>query len=201
MRVFSYKMSRDYGFAPNPFHGFCTLATCKPKIRSGAALGDIVVACGCRENGLSGRIICILRVTEKYSFQDYWDDPRFAKKQPFFKGSQSRAYGDNIYHRDESGDWIQELSHHSFPDGSVNENNLSRDTGSDNVLLSDDFTYFGRAAVPIPAHLRHCHGDDLYPDKVRDYRSRYSSAFVAAVNEWFENLPQRGYWGRPGAWS
>ncbi len=24
---------RDYGFAPNPFHGICTLATCKPVIR------------------------------------------------------------------------------------------------------------------------------------------------------------------------
>lgn len=28
MRCFSYIVARDYGFAPNPFHGFCTLANC-----------------------------------------------------------------------------------------------------------------------------------------------------------------------------
>ena len=29
-----YKMTHDTGFAPNPFHGVLTLATCKPKIRA-----------------------------------------------------------------------------------------------------------------------------------------------------------------------
>ncbi|WP_225761747.1 hypothetical protein [Acinetobacter sp. Marseille-P8610] len=33
MKIFSYVVSRDFGFAPNPFFNFCTLATCKPKIR------------------------------------------------------------------------------------------------------------------------------------------------------------------------
>ncbi|WP_164479392.1 hypothetical protein [Methylocystis rosea] len=200
MRVFSYKIARDYGFAPNPFHGVCTLATCKPRIRSSAQLGDIVVGCGCKKNGLLGRIICVLRVTGKCSFQDYWDNPRFTIKRPFFKGNQSRAYGDNIYHHDERGGWLQERSHHSFPDGSLNADNLARDTGCEHVLWSDDFTYFGRAAIAIPSHLRDFEGDDLYPN-VRDARSRYSSAFVAAVNEWFETLPERGCRGRPGAWS
>ena len=29
MNCFRYKMDHDYGFAPNPFHGFLSLATCK----------------------------------------------------------------------------------------------------------------------------------------------------------------------------
>lgn len=29
IRLFSYKQTDDTGFAPNPFHGVCTLATCK----------------------------------------------------------------------------------------------------------------------------------------------------------------------------
>lgn len=33
MRLFAYKMTHDTGFAPNPFWGYLTLATCKPKIR------------------------------------------------------------------------------------------------------------------------------------------------------------------------
>ena len=29
MRIYAYVVTHDNGFAPNPFHGFCTLATCK----------------------------------------------------------------------------------------------------------------------------------------------------------------------------
>lgn len=199
MRVFSYKIARDFGFAPNPFHGVCTLATCKPQIRTSAQPGDIIVGCGCKGNGLAGRVICVLRVSGKCGFQDYWDDPRFAMKQPFFGGSQGRAYGDNIYHHDENGRWLQERSHHSFPDGSVNEANLLRDTGSDNVLWSEDFAYFGRLAPLIPDHLRSFDGDDLYPTG-RSHRVAFSTAFVAEIETWFQLLPARGYLGRPAAW-
>jgi hypothetical protein len=38
--IFVYVVKHDGGFAPNPFHGFCTLACCKPKIRKGAKEGD-----------------------------------------------------------------------------------------------------------------------------------------------------------------
>lgn len=40
MKLFSYVVAREYGFAPNPFFGWCTLATCKPKIRVTAEVGD-----------------------------------------------------------------------------------------------------------------------------------------------------------------
>ena len=33
MTLYSYTVAADTGFAPNPFHGFCTLACCKPGIR------------------------------------------------------------------------------------------------------------------------------------------------------------------------
>jgi hypothetical protein len=35
--VYEYVMTSDSGFAPNPFHGTCTLACCKPKIRKSVA--------------------------------------------------------------------------------------------------------------------------------------------------------------------
>jgi hypothetical protein len=200
VRVFSYKMVRDFGFAPNPFHGVCTLATCKPGVRASAKPGHIVVACGSTGNGLPGRVICILRIAGKCTFQEYWEDPRFALKRPFFKGSLSRAYGDNIYHHDAEGRWIQERSHHSFADGTANEQNLHQDTGSDNVLWSDDFAYFGKTAPPIPNHLRDFGGDDLYPT-VRDYRANFSAGLVDAVDAWFRTLPRRGCLGRPVAWT
>jgi len=199
MRLFSYKIVRDYGFAPNPFHGTCTLAACKPQIRTAACPGDIIVGCGSAANKLAGKIICILRVTGKCAFQEYWDNPAFARKQPFFKGNQARAYGDNIYHRDSHGNWLQERSHHSFPDGAVNPENLRRDTGSDNVLWSNDFAYWGRDAILIPAEFRNFKGDDLYPNN-RAHRSRFNDGFVIALDEWFKKQPNRGYLGRPAAW-
>lgn len=35
---YSYVVARDFGFAPNPFNGFLTLATCKPKSENGLKL-------------------------------------------------------------------------------------------------------------------------------------------------------------------
>ena len=37
MRLFAYKMTHDTGFAPNPFWGWMTLATCKSQIRRNTA--------------------------------------------------------------------------------------------------------------------------------------------------------------------
>ena len=41
-RIHSYVVRYDSGFAPNPFYGYCTLATCKPNIRRSADIGDWV---------------------------------------------------------------------------------------------------------------------------------------------------------------
>jgi hypothetical protein len=199
MRVFSYKIARDYGFAPNPFHGVCTLATCKPQIRSSAKVGDIVVGCGSASNNLPGRIIFAMRVEGKCTFQEYWDDPRFARKRPFFGGNRKRAYGDNIYHHDGNGAWIQERSHHSFADGRLNQSNLDTDTGSDSVLWGCDFIYYGRDAPVIPPHLRSFAGDDLYPNG-RSHRVNFPDGMPEAVEQWFEGIANRGNQGRPIAW-
>lgn len=199
MRVYSYKITRDFGFAPNPFGGVCTLATCKPQIRTSAVEGDIIVGCGSAANNLTARSIFIMRVSGKLSFQQYWDDPRFREKRPFFKGSRCRAYGDNIYHHDDEGNWVQERSHHSFADGSLNESNLRTDTGSDNVLLGDDFVYYGRNAPLIPQGLRNFEGDDLYPT-ARSHRAKFSPALISEVDGWFKAIPVRGCIGRPTAW-
>lgn len=199
MRLFSYKLARDFGFAPNPFHGVCTLATCKPQIRAAASVGDIIIGCGSKTLRLEERILFALRVEGKCSFQEYWDDPRFMIKRPYFGGSQSRAYGDNIYRHGPTGAWIQEKSHHSLPDGAVNQLNLDRDTGADAVLWGHDFVYWGQDAIPIPGHLRAGNGDDLYPAG-RNYRSVFDDGFVSEVDSWFRGLNRRGRLGRPKSW-
>ena len=43
MKVYSYIVAYHSGFSPNPFHGVCTLACCKPMIRRSARVGDLIV--------------------------------------------------------------------------------------------------------------------------------------------------------------
>lgn len=149
--LYVYTITRDYGFAPNPFHGVCTLATCKPDVRAGAKIGDWILGVGgCNMKSASRKCIFLMKVTEKISFQEYWDNPRFSIKKPLRNGSSVRMVGDNIYHRDTDGNWMQEDSHHSNPDGTINIKNLKTDTNiSDKVLISDNFWYFGVDAITV----------------------------------------------------
>jgi len=154
MRLFSYVVARDYGFAPNPFHGWCTLATCKPKIRAHAAVGDWILGTGSKSAyDLAGHIIFAMRVDETCDFTSYWNDPRFARKRPVLNGSLKQMYGDNIY-RKVRGKWRQADSHHSLEDGCPNPRNINRDTSADRVLLSCHFVYFGENAPKIPKRFR-----------------------------------------------
>ncbi len=198
MTVWSYKISRDFGFAPNPFFGYCTVACCKPDIRQGAREGDLVFGCAAKALGIGEVLIFAMRVQEKVTFDEYWLDERFLKRRPVFSAGRARMYGDNIYHSDGAGNWVQEDSHHSLEDGSWNEENASRDLNSKFVLISQTFSYWGREAIEIPEHLRNFEGDDLYPH-VRNLRNSYSTAMQGAIGDWFNQLP-RGRLGRPISW-
>ena len=150
-RVFIYVVARDFGFAPNPFHGVLTLATCKPLIRRKAGTGDWVIGVGGSRLRATGRCIFAARVTDSKTFNEYWDDPAYQDKKPVRNGSRRMMVGDNIYYRHQATEtWHQEDSHHSNPDGSVNSHNRQRDTQTDRVLISQHFFYFGRHAPPVP---------------------------------------------------
>lgn len=151
MKGFSYVITRDYGFAPNPFGGYCTLATCKPVIRRIAYPGDIIFGYSPKSDG--NKLILAMKVTERISFNDYWNDPRFQYKKPVFNGSLVRTFGDNIYFFD--GDtWHQADSHHSLEDGNENYINLRRDTKSDSVLISTEYFYFGIDRIILPEQVK-----------------------------------------------
>lgn len=152
-KVYMYVVDRDFGFAPNPFHGFCTLATCKFGIRSTAKPDDWVIGMGGSRLKAPGRCIFAMRVTDKITFDEYWANPIYLDKKPIRNGSNKMMVGDNIYHRDATGHWQQADSHHSKEDGSVNSINLSKDTKTDKVLISRHFYYFGVGAPVVPPKL------------------------------------------------
>ncbi|MBB6487939.1 hypothetical protein [Rhizobium lusitanum] len=152
MSVYIYVVARDFGFAPNPFHGVCTLATCKPIVRRMAAEGDWIFGMGGTKLGAVGRCIFAMQVTECMQFDEYWADPRFKDKRPVRNGSRTMMLGDNIYHR-ANGQWQQLDSHHSRPDGSPDIHNIKTDTGTDRVLISKHFFYFGKDAPEVPKEI------------------------------------------------
>jgi hypothetical protein len=198
-KLHSYVVARDYGFAPNPFYGFCTLATCKPMIRKTAQIGDWVVGTGSKTRGRESNIVYAMRVTETMSFDQYWKDPRFQSKKPYLRGSKKQAFGDNIYHRDsKTRHWHQEDSHHSHPDGTPNKGNIANDTQADRVLISDDFVYWGGGGPKLLKKLRNHNGLDICGK--RGHKNAFPDKMIEEFIVWLRSLGQKGYCGEPLDW-
>lgn len=193
MNYYSYKITRDYGFAPNPFFGYCTLACCKPHIRKKAEIDDWIIGTGAKQNGLLNRLIFLMKVSSKISFEEYWNDKRFARKKPVINGSLVQIHGDNIYYK-ENGDWCQLDSHHSFHDGKLNEANLKQDTKGEYVLISNHFIYFGDKHIEV---------EDIYKplcSKLRDYYAIEDNVLAAEFIRELESKYALGIHGDPINW-
>lgn len=149
-KVYIYVVDRDFGFAPNPFHSVCTLATCKPTIRRVAREADWIIGMGGLRLKATGRCIFAMKVSGSLTFEEYWSNPLYKDKKPVRNGSQKMMVGDNIYHWS-AGSWQQLNSHHSYADGSPNLHNVTNDTKTNAVLVSDYFFYFGSTAIEIPS--------------------------------------------------
>lgn len=153
--AYIYVVDRDFGFAPNPFFGRCTLATCKPIIRRTAQIGDWVIGVGGTRLNATGKCIFAMQVTESVNFDQYWSSKQYIDKRPIRNGSNCKMVGDNIYRKDSgSNRWIQADSHHSLSDGRPNQKNIENDTQTDRVLISKNFYYFGKSAPSIDTYLR-----------------------------------------------
>ena len=101
-KLYSYVLREDTGFAPNPYHGFCTLACCKGPIRMRAVVGDWIIGTGSDARGKwhGNNISYAMRVTEVLTFDEYWRDGRFLAKRPNPDGDLKESCGDNIYRFD-----------------------------------------------------------------------------------------------------
>lgn len=151
--LYCYKMTHDTGFAPNPFHGVLTLATCKPTIRRCAEIGTWIsgwagVKVYTTENRKSfvdwnnQKLIFLARITDKMSIADYWH--QYPEKQPHCINGVFDM-GDNIYEPIGSTTFEQHKN-----GGGHNLNNKSHDLSGRSVLICKEFYYFGvENAIPI----------------------------------------------------
>lgn len=201
-RIYSYVVRYDSGFAPNPFYGYCTLATCKPDIRRGAKVGDWVIGSASNDRSIrrGGHLVYAMCVTETMTFDNYATDSRFEAKKPFRLGSRKQSCGDNIYFRyTPEHEWQQRDSFHSREDGVINPLHVARDTGENRVLISSDFVYFGGTGPVFPNNLRD--RDDKPLCKAGIGRSCFGDPqLVEALERWVRSFGVSGYQGPPYEW-
>ena len=149
-RIYFYKLTEDNGGAPCVTSDLLSLAICKPLIRKTAKEGDLIFGFGANslepDSRLAphNRLIYVARVTKKLPDGKYYKDPQFAQRE------------DCIYSPEGDGYVWKAGSLHHGPE------HLDRDLGKPcgysraNVLLSNDFRYFGKA------------GTDQFKRKFRD---------------------------------
>lgn len=202
MHCFRYRMDHDYGFAPNPFWGTLTLATCKAQIRKSKSLavGDWIVGMGSKAMGNEWKVVYVAQVDEIITFDQYWKDPRFQVKKANIKGSLMQMYGDNVYHT-VKGKVVQEPCAHS---NDANGKHKKSDISGKNVLLCKRFFYFGDQAFLLPEEFEYIGNTgnpratkykDLDDDRINSFITWLSAKYTTGIHgdpcNWKEfNLPK-----------
>ena len=199
--LLSYVVRYDSGFAPNPFHDYCTLATCKPRLRQHAKVDDWLVGTGSNARPIrrGGYLVYAMRVTEILDTEDYWADSRFQEKKPNLYGSWVAASGDNIYELLAPGTWRQLDSYHSNADGSSKIEHVMRDTSIERILISNDFLYFGGEGPQLPKRFLG-EGDFRVVCSHRNYRRVTDEVVISAFEQWLRSLRVAGFQGKPWDW-
>ena len=178
MKLFSYVVDHDNGFAPNPYYGVCTLAHCKFGVNGKknvvelAQKGDWVVGTGGRGKRSvgHGKLIYAMRVDEKLTLKKYYYDVRFQKKKRRKNGSYRQGQGDNL--------------------------NKAKHLRGRYVIISRRYFYFGRNAIKIPIRFRE-HPIHPLEKKGPGFRSRFNEKFVTSVVGWLNTSYRTGILGNP----
>ena len=169
--LYGYKMTHDTGFAPNPYHGVLTLATCKPLIRKWAREGywisgwtsNVVFDKEYKKHCFtddSQKLIYLAKVKKVITFDKYWNEDEKVyslKKQPTksIEGGKGcfKSCANIIVTKNDDisfcGDNIYEpdvnepsgFKQHENPHHGKKEQ--AHDLSGKHVLVCEDFYYFG----------------------------------------------------------
>jgi hypothetical protein len=134
--MYFYKLTADNGGAPCVQDGLLSLAICKPMIRVKAKRGDVIFGFAANSLDPNNPLIYIARISDNISKGAYYREHKFTRRGDCIyrwrKGHFERRK-DAKYHVDE-----RHLAH---------DLGMAPDYNRANVLLSDDFRYFGGAGV------------------------------------------------------
>ncbi len=195
-RLFSYKLANDSGFAPNPFHGFMTLANCKPQIRKSKKVGDWIAGFTSKQLDKDTaigkeKLIYLMLVTDKIDYDEYWNNPKYSCKKPSTEFEKNIGIaGDNIYMPDGSNGFIQIENKNHGKDA------ISRDLRGQYILVSEKFYYFGDSPIEIPKEFRpsipkgqssqgsRTHDNFLAENFINYIQSKYSEGIHSMPHRW-----------------
>lgn len=146
--LYSYVVDHDYGDAPNPYFGMCTLVKCKyskdgkrnnliesvyqncHEITGKKRKYDEIWVVGTggvdlTKSSGNGTILYLMKVDEAIKIEDYKKLPNYQCKKPDFRSEGIKRFGDN-----DSGKYGKY------------------------ALISHKYYYFGNNAIPIPQILK-----------------------------------------------
>jgi hypothetical protein len=175
VKVYSYVVEHDNGYAPNPYFGFCTLCRCKfqesaegrRNIVELAKEGDWVIGTGgaSKRSAGHGKLIYAMLVDEKLTRERYFSDSRFAQKKPMTTSAYEQTRGDNVRP-------CNDFEREQF------------------ALVSRHFYYFGTNAIDIPKEFN-------IEKKGPGFRNHFSPADIRRFIEWLERTNKPGKRGEP----
>lgn len=168
-QIFSYVVDHDYGFAPNPEDGLCSLARCKygspekANLVEKAKVGDWVIGTVGKKNAngniIVGGLLYAMKVTEKITLDE------FVRRYPNRRDAQ-------------------------FQGGCDQETLAGRF-----ALLSDTYFYFGNKAISLddlPQYAAH-----PIAKKGPGYRRDFDEAYVQLLEAWLLAHYRVGKIGEP----
>lgn len=208
MKLYSYIVTHDTGFAPNPFWGFCTLACCKPDIRR--VLGknfqpeeDYWIV-GLSSKAKGNKIIYVMKVTDVVRFDEYFNNKKYEAKKPDLTKKELIYWrGDNIYQPLGNGEYKQLISMHSKNFDCANceeitEGKDNKDLKGEYVLISDLFYYFGSMAEDLPDSLNELKVWRKHRCNVRDDTKL---RFLNYIREYIQKKYKNGVNAPPSEWN
>lgn len=177
-RIFRYVVRQDRGGSPNPYHGWCSLAVCKPQIRRSSRAGDWIVGLRSRAND---QVVCVMRVDEVLTLCDYWRDSRFRAKRPGGAGPP-----DNFYRAGRGGALIR-------VENALHGTDLAaQDIGGRHALVSWHYWYFGDRSPELPTELVHL----IHSGQGHSLHANRRGDDLETLRAWLAHWPP-GIHGRP----
>ena len=156
--LYVYKVDHDLGQNPNPFGDFCTLAYCKGLMRKSIQkyaakqqranpklsvrdMGIWVIGIAGSRLGSEryGKLLYAMKVTEILTFEEYWNDSRFAYKTQVLSEHERVTIENGDDRKKNYAFWRNNKSRLVSGDNVFNK----KDSATDYVLVSDVYIYHG----------------------------------------------------------
>ena len=166
--LYSFLQTIDNGGAPCVTKNLLSLGICKPRIRKHAKVGDLIVSFAAKSMKLKcekPQILWIAKITKVVTMKNYY-------KQ--FPNRKDCIYDDNL----------NLLNNHFHTCV-----NIERDLSGENVLLSDDFIFFGKNHIDVDEQF-----SEVVP-KTQGHLSKKNSKNEESFNKYFERFESRKIFG------